>query len=291
VLTRRELKRQFAVIQLPEDLYNMNALTPNHWKRIRRIVLLGGTLSLFATASFASIITSGTFTLSGSIFVTGAGIAPVVTPAGTCPAGIQCIFFADNAGTANLGDIAPFGLPSGSPPNPIPASIAGAGAANLFPQFNPPEIPPNITPPVALMSFNNPGGTITTVLMLYSFPLGTNGTTGCPPPIGVGGGPCTVPGSPFNLQDIGPNQSIVSFTMGGLSADKTASWSGTFTSQFNNMSYEQVLAQLAANGFVSNTFSGQVTLSPIPEPGSLSFLLLGGGMIASATLLRRISRR
>jgi hypothetical protein len=48
-----------------------------------------------------------------------------------------------------------------------------------------------------------------------------------------------------------------------------------------------VLANLATNGFVSNTFSGQITLVA-PEPGTMPFLLLGAGMIACATFLRRL---
>ena len=265
----------------------MNAtLKPNHWKRLRmRILLLGTTLSICTTASFASIISNGTFTLAGSIFVTGAGGAPVVTPAGTCPIGIQCIFFADNAGDPNKVDIAPFALPNGN----ISTQVAGAGAANMLPQFNPPEIPPNIVPAVPILSFNNLnfGTPNPTVLLLASFPLGTNGAAGCVP----GGTFCTPPGSPFNLQNTSASSSTVSFIMGGFSADGTATWTGTFTSQFNNMTFQQVLTALATNGFVSNTFSGQVTLSPVPEPGSMAFLLLGSGMIVSATLLRRISRR
>ena len=68
-------------------------------------------------------------------------------------------------------------------------------------------------------------------------------------------------------------------------------WDGTFTSQFNTLPFQTVLGTLATTGFVSNTFSGEITLTVVPEPGTLSFLLLGTGMIACATLLRRLSRR
>jgi hypothetical protein len=231
------------------------------------------------------------FQLSGTIFVTGAGPNPVVTPAGTCAAMVQCIFFADEAGTANFGDISTFGLPSGVPPNNIPLSIAGPGNATMAPLLQPPSIPPNISPAVAFMGFVNPVG-LTTVLMLNTFPLGINGTSGCPPgPPPAAGQVCTPPGSVFNLQNLTATSSIVSFSMSGVSADKTANWTGTFSSQFAAVPYQTVLANLASNGFVFNTYSAQITLSPVPEPGSLSFLLLGSGMIASATLLRRLSRR
>jgi hypothetical protein len=58
------------------------------------------------------------------------------------------------------------------------------------------------------------------------------------------------------------------------------------------MAFQDVLATFTANGFVTNTFSGQVTLvSPIPEPEPLSLFALGTGMIAFAAFIRRFSRR
>jgi hypothetical protein len=270
----------------------MNAnLKSTPWKRLRmRILLLGATLSIFTTASFASIITNGTFSIAGTIFVTGVG--PITTPAGTCLAGIQCFQWQDTANPALTGkvDINASGLPNGD----IPLAIAGNDAANMFQLNNPPDIPPSF-PAVPLMSFNSIPG-LTTVLLVNNVPLGINGTAGCPSPFGSGNVPaagqtCTIPGSPFNLQNLSTTQSIVTFRMAGFSADGTSTWSGTFTSQFNNIPYQTIIQQLNTNGFVFNSFSAQITLSPVPEPGSLSFLLLGSGMIVSATLLRRMSRR
>jgi len=75
----------------------------------------------------------------------------------------------------------------------------------------------------------------------------------------------------------------------GITSDSTSTWSGTFAAQFNTLPFQTVLSNLAANGFVSNTFSGQITLV-IPEPGTLSFLFVGSGMIVCAMLLRRLLR-
>ena len=102
---------------------------------------------------------------------------------------------------------------------------------------------------------------------------------------------CTPPGSLFNLQNLTATSSSVSWRFQGITNDSASTWTGTFTSQFNTVPFQTVLADLAANGFVSNTFAGQITLVAIPEPETLSFLLLGSGMIVCATLLRRISRR
>src|SRR5579871_906375 len=102
--------------------------------RKTKIFLLAALLSLSATASYASIITNGSFSIAGTIFVTGPG--GVTTPAGVCPPGIQCIFFQDTATPAinDKIDIAPVGLPNGD----IPVAISGVNAGNIANLFSPP---------------------------------------------------------------------------------------------------------------------------------------------------------
>jgi hypothetical protein len=248
-----------------------------------KILLLGGLLSVFATASFASMITTGTFSIAGTIYVTAS--SGVTTPAGVCPVGFACIFFQDTGSPAQNGkiDIAPLGLPNGD----IPLAISGNDAGNIQSLVNPPDTPPSF-PAVNFISFSNAG--ITTVLMLNSFPLGVNGPGQCASPPAAGQ-MCTVPGSPFNLQNLTATSSTATFRMGGTTNDSTSTWTGIFASQFNTIPYQTVLANLSTNGFVSNTFNGQITLvapSTVPEPGTAPFLLLGAGMIACATLLRRL---
>jgi len=257
----------------------------------KRIFLLGTLLSIYATASFASIITNGTFSIAGTIFVTGvAGVGGIVTPAGTCPVGEACIFFQDTATPAvnNRIDISPLGLPSGTPPGNIPLAIAGNDNGVISNLFNPPDTPPSF-PAIPFISFV-PATGVTTVLELNSFPLGINGPGQCATLPPAAGQICTVPGSPFNLANLTASSSIASFLMGGITNDSTSTWTGIFASQFNTIPYQTVLNELNTNGFVSNTFSGQITLVA-PEPGTISFLLLGAGMIAGSTLLRRVSRR
>jgi hypothetical protein len=252
-----------------------------------RLFLLGAMLSIFTTASFASmIITNGTFTVAGTIYVTGPG-GVTIPGVGSCAAGFQCIFFQDTSTPATNGklDILPLGIPNGD----LPAGMQGLDAANVSSLVNPPDTPPSF-PPVAFISFNNL--MINTVLELSSFPLGINGAAGCALPTPMAGQLCTPPNSPFNLQNLSATSSIVSFKMGGPTLNGNgANWTGTFNAPFNNIPYQTILANLSATGFVQQGFTGQITLTPIPEPGSLSFLLLGSGMIVSATLLRRLSRR
>jgi hypothetical protein len=230
---------------------------------------------------FGTIITFGTFSVVGTIFVTGTG--GVSTPAGNCPVGMRCILYQD-AGTPAVNgkvNVLPLGLPSGN----IPAAMAGADGANIFSQMDPPDTPPSF-PAVPFMSFNNDG--ITTVLQLTKFPLGVDGPGQCALPPAAGQ-ICTVPGSPFNLQNLTATSSSITWTMGGVSADGRSTWTGTFSSQFNDIPYQTVLNNSNITGFATDGFSGQITLVEIPEPGTVP-MLVGAGMIACAALLRRFTR-
>jgi hypothetical protein len=249
--------------------------------------MLGALLSIFATASFAITITNGTFSIAGTIYVTGAG-GVTIPGVGSCAVGVQCILWQDTGLPAvnNKVDIEPLGLPNGD----IPVSISGNDAANVSNLTNPPDIVDGIGfPPVTFMSFNNGG--ITTVLDINFIPAGINGNAGCSASPPAAGQVCTPTGSLFNLQNLSATSSTVTWRFMGVSADGTSNWSGTFTSQFNTIPFQTILAGLAANGFESNSFSGQITLTTVPEPGSISFLMIGTGMVACATLLRRLSRR
>jgi hypothetical protein len=258
-------------------------------KRINSLVL-GAMLAMLCTATMsASIITSGTFSIAGTIFVTGPG--GVTTPAGVCPVGVQCIFFQDTGTPALNGkvDIAPLGLPNGD----IPATISGNDAGNIFSLMNPPEIVDGAGfPATPFMSFVNGG--VTTVLEINFIPPGINGTAGCSASPPAAGQVCTPAGSLFNLQNLTATSSTATFRFQGVTNDSSSTWTGIFASSFNTLPYQSVLAAFAANGFGSDTFQGQITLTagpPVPEPGTTSLLMLGSGMIGFATLLRRLSNR
>jgi hypothetical protein len=258
------------------------------------IAVLFGSL---AQSSFASIITNGNFAIAGTLFVTNPGIAAVVTPAGTCPAGVACIFYQDPTGTvAGNGklDISASGLPNGD----IPLAIAGNDAANVFAQTNPPEIvgSPGFAPTL-FMSFNNAG--ITTQLMLTLIDAGIYSSAACGA-APVSGQQCTLPGSLFNFVNNPPPtpsgtacgsqcQATATWAFEGITAGNPGGqsrWVGNFTSQFPlGSTYQSVFAQLQANGFVSNTFSGTISLV-VPEPGTPVFMI-GAGLVGIALVLRR----
>jgi hypothetical protein len=125
------------------------------------------------------------------------------------------------------------------------------------------------------------------MLLIDQFPLGTNGPAQCSTLPAAAGQVCTPPGSGLNLQNLTDHSSSVTWTFLGIASDSNSTWTGTFSSQFKEMPYQAVLAQSAANGFVSDTFAGQITLTANPEPETLALVLLGAALIA----LSRISLR
>jgi hypothetical protein len=131
------------------------------------------------------------------------------------------------------------------------------------------------------------------VLMINQVFAGIFSTTQCmlPPTIGQ---VCTpnIPGGstpgPFNLSNQpgggGTIQSTASFTVAGVTADGLSMWTGVFSSNFNQP-YQTTLATFAAMGSVTNTYSGTIVVSPIPEAGTMS--LLGFGLVGLSIRLRR----
>lgn len=108
-----------------------------------------------------------------------------------------------------------------------------------------------------------------------------------------GAATCTPPGSPFNLQNI-TTGSTASFSISGNVTDgigPTSVFTGTFTTQFDNLTYQQVLAQFEDQGFVQASYSAQFTVKPsgsvpeIPEPASI--FLFGAGILGIGLIKRR----
>jgi len=246
-------------------------------RNLSKVLLVSG----LATASYAGVITNGTFNIAGEIYVTGAG--GVTTPAGVCPAGIQCIFWQDTSSPAinNKVDISAGGLPSGD----IPAAIAGNDAANIQNLNNPPEIvgSPGFAP-LLFLSFNNGG--VTTQLLINRIAAGIDGAAGCSSSPPAGGQVCTPPGSLFNLQNLSATSSTVGWGLSGITNDNPiVQWNGTFTSQFNTIPFQTVLANLQTNGFVQNTFSASISLTTVPEPDTT--ILMGVGLLMVGLVFRR----
>lgn len=239
-------------------------------------------------SSFASIITHGTFSFVGTVYVTNTtGASPIVTPGGTCPAGGNaCIFWQDfNSDPGSFIDISSSGLPSGD----IPASIHGGSAGVISPLTNPPEIVDGMGfTPELFLSFLNGG--VTTKLNIDYIAPGLYNSSQCGNPTPAVGQQCTTPGSLFNfVNNAGLNgpQATATWVFDGNTSDSSSVWTGNFTSQFG-VPYQTVFAELATNGYATDTFSGVITLSLTPEPGTLGFIMIGCGLIGLGVGLRRL---
>uniref|UniRef100_Q01SE8 PEP-CTERM protein-sorting domain-containing protein n=1 Tax=Solibacter usitatus (strain Ellin6076) TaxID=234267 RepID=Q01SE8_SOLUE len=253
---------------------------------MRIIALLTLVLLGLVPVSVATVITNGTFGFSGTIVATGPGL--VVTPAGTCPVGVSCVFWQDpRMAFNNKVDISAAGLPNGD----IPLAISGLDAGNIFSLFFPPEVVGSTFPPTPFMSFNNGG--VTTVLEMNFIAPGFFPAAGCfAPP--APGQLCTPVGSFFNFQNITSTSSIATWSFSGITNDGLSAWTASFASLFST-SYQDVLANVTSSGFVSNPFGGTgiaslagdaaapsalttITLTPIPEPATLPLMVVTGVM-------------
>ncbi len=269
---------------------------------MRRMILGGAVLlgGLFPNA-FGSVITSGTFAIGGTLYVTNFSTSAITTPGGTCPAsasGMACIFWADTAGTGNgLADISTTGLPNGD----IPTSIAGNDAANISELTTPPEVVGSAFASQTFMTFNNGG--ITTALDINFIDPGIYSAALCGAAAAVGQ-QCTLPGSLFSFVNNPPPangtpcgtgcQAEANFVLEGVTSGnpgKQSTWAANLRSGFPvGMPYQAVFAELASQGYVSNTYSGTITLtapSTVPEPGTMVFFVTGAGLIGLCALLRR----
>jgi hypothetical protein len=265
---------------------------------VRKILTVSSLAALLLVpSSFASTITSGSFDIGGTIYVTNPEATPVVTAAGTCPTGIACILWQDSTGTTNQKvDISNASLPNGD----IPLALSGINAANIANLMDPPDAVGTPIDVPDFMTFNNAGVTTDLTLTMILPGIDTAAACGAAPEVGQ---TCTPPGSLFNLVNNSPPaagqpcgdqcQAAVTWVMEGTTTSGST-WVGNFSTQFPlGTPYQTVLADLAANGFVDNTFAATITLTPntvtkTPEPATVT--LMGMGLILLTLGLRRRKR-
>ena len=104
---------------------------------------------------------------------------------------------------------------------------------------------------------------------------------------------CTLPGSPFNLTNVGQG-STLSFELDGNFVDLSdgkadpTPYHGIFTAQFSGKSYQQVLASIDGVDRVTTSYSASFAPSVIPEASSV--VMLSAGLLAFGALGWRRSR-
>jgi hypothetical protein len=149
--------------------------------------------------------------------------------------------------------------------------------------------------PSAFISFDSPAAIAAgfpTLDINFIFPgIYSAAACGSAPAVGQSCTP-SQPGapSPFNFVNnppgppIGP-QTTATFVFTGVTSDGLEAWRGNFTSSFS-VPYQSVLAALAANGSVTQTFAATFTLIPVsvPEPVTLSLV---GFALCGASIIRR----
>jgi hypothetical protein len=161
------------------------------------------------------------------------------------------------------------------------ASFAGlAGTQITIRDLNNVTEPVGTFPPQLFISFDAAPPLFPTLLINDVF-------QGIYSPAGCGGVPavgqtCSLPNSPFqfvNNQPPPPSgpQATATWVFSGVTSDGSI-WTGNFTSQFG-VPFQTVLAQLAATGSVSNSFSATFTVTTVPEPAILLPLFLGLGLV------------
>jgi len=222
-----------------------------------RVCVLAAAASLGGAQLFASPI-SGTVNINGSVGVTGSLIdfqLPIGGPNGAFIVG----------DTGNTGSFA--GL-AGTTGSILDLNVAAqpVGSSFLLPGFITFAAMPNIR------------------FDLTSIAAGTFPGTQCAA-APAAGQICTPAGSPFNLSNSSATSSTENFSVSGNVVNREtgelSTFTGIFTTQFPNQSFQDLLSVLSAGGTVNSTysasFSATVTPAGVPEPST--WLLVSVGMV------------
>ena len=230
-------------------------------KRSRLILLTAVVLAMCIPGSAATL---GTFTMTGIVTVS----ANSITWASDLPPNLADQFtlslgtgiYATENGQNHVSNLS-------SATEPVGTTFA----AQPFISF---LVNPSVSP--LLINFINPG--------IYT-------SAQCATTPAAAGQQCTLAGSPFNFVNNTSTSSTATWNFAGVTADGNA-WSAIFTSQFATQNYQQVLASLAGVGAVTNGYSAaEVTVSsPVPEPGPLSTVSLGAGLLMLSLSIRKYRR-
>lgn len=104
---------------------------------------------------------------------------------------------------------------------------------------------------------------------------------------------CTPPNTPFNLVNNsngkGGINSSAGFSVNGFvtdPSDNTYAYTGIFTSQFTNTSYQQLVADIDAGRTVPVSYSLNIQATSLATPEPATFALMGAGLLCLGGVIR-----
>ena len=117
----------------------------------------------------------------------------------------------------------------------------------------------------------------------------------CSQAMAAAGQSCSPTGTPYNLSNQTATSSVGSASVEGYLVDSNkpgvlTPLTGLFSTQFVNMSYQQLISTVDGGGSVDATYSAQFITSPTPEPGTVGLLFSGVLMLGFAKFGARFRR-
>jgi hypothetical protein len=101
--------------------------------------------------------------------------------------------------------------------------------------------------------------------------------------------------SPYNLSNFNDGSGLSSnatFTVRGylrdtVSGENVGVFDGVFGAEFQNQSYQEVLATVLGGGSVISSYSATLTVNEIPEPSTVALSVLGIALLGTRLIRRR----
>jgi len=122
---------------------------------------------------------------------------------------------------------------------------------------------------------------------------GSFSPAGCAIPTPASGQTCSPPGTPFNLSNLdngkGGLNTSAAFSVSGVVTDPTSTnsaYTGIFTSQFTNISYQQLANVIDNGGTIPVSYSLTIQATSLATPEPATFALMGAGLLCLVGVIR-----